>query len=243
MRNWMLATALAVAVAPAGAGEVVNHFQGLVHDLDTGKFLYTEHHEQREVDGQWAGGTTDYVFPDGTRFGRKTYDFTGDRFVPVYRLELVAEGYVEAIESNGDRIGMSRQRPGGEAERKRVDRNGPVAADTGLPRLLVAHWDSLMRGEKLKFRIAAPSRLDTFKFKARRIADTTFEDRPAVQFQVEMDSMLNMFIGPLVFTFDAEQRRVKEFRGTTNIRNPATGDDYKVRISYFTTPPADRARP
>lgn len=235
MRHWMMA-ALLVAM-PAGAGEVVNRFEGYVYDLEGGQYLYTERHEQRVVDGQWAGGTTDYVLPDGKVFGRKTYDFSGDASLPRYRLDLPVEGYSEGITDNGASIEINHQRPGKKPVTRRVKKEGAVAADTGLPRLLLAHWDALMAGETVKFRIAAPSRMDTFKFKARRIDDTTFENKPAVRFQIDMDSMLNLFIGPIVFTFDAEQKRVKEFRGTTNIRNPANGQDYKVRISYYSTPP------
>lgn len=239
MKNWMLALVLAGATITGHSAEVVNHFEGYAYDLDSGKYLYTEVHQQRVVDGQWAGGSTDYVFPDGTRFGRKTYDFAGDKFLPTYTLDLVTEGYAEAIAGNGANIEMSRRRAGQKVETASVEKNGLVAADTGLPRMLLANWDTLVKGEKLKFRIAAPSRLDTFKFKAKRIEDTTFEGKPAVQIQVDMNSMLNMFIGPLLFTFDPEDKRVKEFRGTTNIRNPATGADYKVRISYYATRPED----
>ena len=237
MKKWLLALGLAGAMITAHAAEVVNHFEGYAYDLDSGKYLYTEIHQQRMVDGQWAGGRTDYVFPDGTRFGHKTYDFAGDRFVPLYRLDLITEGYSEAITGNGAIVAMSRQPSGKKAETASVGKDGLVAADTGLPRMLVANWDVLIKGETLKFRIAAPSRLQTYKFKARRIEDTTFEGKPAVQFQIDMDSMLNLFIGPLVFTFDPGEKRVREFRGTTNIRNPATGADYKVRISYYSTPP------
>ena len=238
----LLALLLCAVCQTASADDATRHFYGHAYDLDSNRYLYTEVHEQKLVNGTWMGGSTAYFMPDGTEFGRKTYDFANDPFLPVYRLDLSKEGYAEGITDNGVAIVMSRQPVGKKAETGSAKKDGLVAADTGLPRLLAAHFDELMRGATLKFRIAAPSRLDTFKFRAKRIADSSFEDQPAVRFQVDMDSMLNMFIGPLVFTFDPEQKRLKQFSGTTNVRDPATGKDYKVRIAYYSNPPKDAGK-
>ena len=39
--------------------------------------------------------------------------------------------------------------------------------------------------------------------------------------------MLKLFAGPLSFTFDPESRRLLEFRGTTNVIDPATGQPFE----------------
>jgi hypothetical protein len=233
------AALLLCAAGAAAADDRVVRYVGYAYDLETDRYAFTEVHEQRIVDGQWVSGTTVYHLPDGKVFGRKTLDFARDPLLPTYRLEFEPEGYAEGISDNAGPIVMFRQRKGDEKQTGSVGKKGVVTAEAGLLKLLRKEFDALMRGDTTSFRIAAPSRLDVYKFRARRVADTTFEGKPAVSFQVDMDSMLNLFVGPLVFTLDPETRRLQEFRGMTNIRNPATRDAYTVRISYYSKPPAD----
>jgi hypothetical protein len=232
------AFALLLCSTAATAQDGVARLYGYGYDLDSGRYAFTEIIEQRLAGGQWVGGGTTYFDPDGREIGRKTLDFSRDPFVPVYRLDL-SDGYAEAITDNGATIAMERRLPGAQPGRDTERKEGLLTADAGLPRLLRAHFAALARGEVLKFRVVAPSRLETFKFRARQVEDVQFEGKPARQVRVDMDSMLSLFAGPLHFTFDPESGKLLEFRGMTNVRNPATGDPFKVRISYYSTPPKD----
>lgn len=233
IRTLLAGVLLAACATVAAATDGVTRFTGYAYHLDDGRYAFTEVIEQRFADGQWVGGSTTYYLPDGRAFGRKTLDFTRDPYVPAYRLELRG-GYVEGIADNGEPIRMSRGPRSATASR-----SGLTAADAGLPRLLRAHFDALLRGEALPFRVVAPARLAVYQFRARRVEDVTFEGRPARRIQVDLDSMLKLFAGPLFFTFDPETRKLLEFRGTTNVLDPATGEPFKVRISYFTAAPGD----
>jgi hypothetical protein len=233
----MLALGLLLAVQAALADEPTRT-HAYVYDLDTGRYLYTEVHEPTLAAGKVVSSVVRYVMPDGKEFGRKTIDFTGDEFVPGYRLDLTQEGYAEGIARDGGNFTLMRQRAGGTAETESIAKEGLVAADAGLVRLLRARFDALSRGETVSFRVLAPSRLSSYKFRARRIDDTTFEGKPATRVQVDMDSMLKLFAGPLLFTF-GEDGRIVEFRGPTNVRNPANGKDYVVRLAFYSTPPKD----
>src|SRR3546814_4984440 len=72
-----------------------------------------------------------------------------------------------------------------------------------------------------------------YHFRARRIADTIFESRPAVRFRVEPDSLLRWFVEPLELTYDPQQHELLEYRGVANIPNPASGKPYIARIAYY----------
>lgn len=229
---------LLLLCASARAEDGVFKFYGYAYDLETNRYAYTEVEEQRRVNGRWVGGTTHYYTPDGKEFGRKTLDFAADSFVPLYRLEFSQPPYAEGITANGEDIVMTRQAQGN-PETGSVKKDGLTVADAGLAQLLGAHFDELLRGETLKFRVAAASRLDAYKFRAHRIADTTFENQPALQVQVDMDSLLKMFAGPLTFVFDAASRKLVEFRGITDVINPATGKAWTVRLSYPSARPKD----
>lgn len=228
----LAALALLQIATTATAQETVARFQGYAYHLDSGRYAFTEILEQRMAGRQWVGGSTVYYLPDGTEFGRKTLDFAHDPFVPVYRLEIGS--YTEGISDSGDPVRMSRG-----AETATVGKTGLTTADSGLPRLLRAHFETLLRGEPLQFRVIAPARLAAYKFRATRIEDAPFEGKDAHRVRVDLDSMLKLFSGPLVFTFEAESRKLLEFRGMTNVIDPATRKPFHVRISYFTVPPGD----
>ena len=237
MKTLFAALVFLSACAPAGAQDTAVRLYGYAYHLASNEYAFTEVLEQRMAAGQWVGGSTVYLLPDGREIGRKTLDFSRDPFVPVFRLTL-AGGYAEGISDNGDPIVVTRE-AGGKAKSAKMNRQGLIAADSGLARLLRAHFAELQRGETLPFRVVAPSRLDAYRFRARRIEDGAFEGKPAVRIQVDMDSMLKMVAGPLYFTYDPDTLKLLEFRGVTNINDPATGEAYRVRISYFSVPPKD----
>lgn len=238
-RMYRLTCLILLALALPAQAEVLR-FYGYAYDLKTDRHLYTEVHEQRTTEGRWTGGSIRYYLPDGRKLGVKPLDFTRDPFVPVFRMDLLLEGYSEGISDAGDPLVLER-RMGRNAklERKSLKREGPICADSGFHAFLIAHFDRLMKGEKIGFRLAVPGSLDAFRFRARRIADTSFENQPAVRFYIEPDSLLRFMVDPLELIYDAKTQRLLEYRGVSNIRNPADGEQYLTRISYYSKPPKD----
>ena len=58
MLKKILATMLLITALPAtAAGDEVQRFYGYAYDQKSGKFLYTEVHEQRSNGDRWLGGT------------------------------------------------------------------------------------------------------------------------------------------------------------------------------------------
>jgi len=81
--------------------------------------------------------------------------------------------------------------------------------------------------------------LDRYKFRARRVEDGQFQGRTAVRFRVEPDSLLRYLVSPLELMYDAESKKLLEYRGISNVHDPATGKAYNARIIYPDQPPAD----
>lgn len=232
----MITLLLALPVAAQGTTE---RFYGYAFDLKTDAYLYTEVHEQVIEDGRWVRGSIAYYRPDGTRIGFKPLDFSADPFVPVFELTIDDTGYTEGITDNGDPIIVTRrEKAGAEMQSKRIERDGLTCADSGFHNALVAHFDTLMQRERVQLRLVAAGSLDQFKFRARRIDDGSFEDRPTVRFLVEPDSLLRFLVDPLELSYDPETRKLLEYRGLSNIPNPATGKPYVARIAYYSEPPA-----
>lgn len=234
--NRLFAVLLAVLALPAMAG--TERFYGYAFDLKTDRHLYTEVHEQRIEDGRWQGGSIRYYWPDGRPMGVKTLDFSSDPYIPVYRLDLPEQGYSEGITAVGDTVQLERRdKTGAKPESASVKHEGAMCADSGFHSLIVASFDSLMSGKTMNFRLVAAGSLDAFRFRARRIEDTQFEGRPAVRFYVEPDSLLRLLVDPLEMVYDAQQHRLLEYRGVSNIRDPKTGDMFVTRIAYYSEPP------
>jgi hypothetical protein len=237
MIRLLAAVTLLFAVSSASAETL--RFYGYAFDLETNKYLYTEVQEQElDAQGKWVGGKVRYILPDGSSLGSKTLDFTADPYVPVYRMDLPLSNYFEAITSNADPIVVQRQEKGDAEPRvESLRRDGPTCADAGFHSFLLANFTRLMAGEKVNLRLVAAGGLDQYKFRARRIEDTTFEGKPAVRFYVEPDSMLRFLVDPLELTYDEKTRQLLEYRGMSNVINPETGKTFVTRISYFSKTP------
>jgi hypothetical protein len=217
-------------------------FRGYAYDLSSNRFLYTEVHEQRVEGDRWLGGTIDYYAPNGKRIGHKVLDFSQDPHIPVYRLELTSKGgYMESITAVGaDSIDMARQDHGeSRVETATVKRRGLVAADSGFHTFLRDHFGELMAGETVTFSFAVAGNLDTFKFRAKKVGEATFEGRPAVKLRIEPDSLLRFLVDPLEVTYEPPQRKLVEYRGVSNIHDEVTGKPYNVRVIYPSAKPAD----
>lgn len=234
---------LAALAAPAQAAEGAHRLLGYAYDLETRRFLYTEVHSQKIEGERWLGGSITYVAPDGGLIGTKTLDFTQDPFIPVYRLELKpGGGYIEGISAvTADSIEMYKKGYKDSAEqRKKIARPAVTTADSGFHSFIRAHFTELMSGKKMRFSFAVAGNLDVFKFRAQRIADGLFESQPVVRFRVEPDTLLlRLLVDPLELSYEVNDRKLLEYRGVSNLHDPATGDPYNVRIIYPSAPPAD----
>lgn len=217
-------------------------FYGYAYDLATSKYLYTEVHEQHLAGGKWQGGSITYFWPDGRQLGHKTLSFSADPFIPVYRYEIPEQGYVEAISSVGDTIVMSKTTKADAVKTDSIERRPDMAADSGFHSFLRAHFADLMAGRTVPFVFIAAGNLDSYKFRAKRIDDTTWEGRKAVRFQVEANSLLRLVAPSLTVTYDPDTQRILEYRGISNVHDPATGKPFTARIDYYDQPPPDAPR-
>lgn len=234
-----LAAALLLTPIAAIAAPVDHHFRGYAYDLKSNAYLYTEVHRQT-LDGlNWIDGTIDYFDPKGAKIASKTLDYRADPLIPVFKLDIPGEGYVEAItEVKPDRYTMSKTFEG-KTRTEVIKRTPGMAADSGFHSAIVQNFDRLQAGQELKFRFGVAGQLDTYNFRCKKVGDTTFDGKPAIKLLVEPDSLLRFLAGPLNLVYDVKSRYLLEYRGVSNMHDPATGKAYNVRIVYTDTPPKD----
>lgn len=239
----LLASALLALAMPlsALAGEQQTmRFYGYAFDLHTNKYLYTEVHEQLVEGDRWLGGTIWYYAADGTLIGRKTMDFTKDPYVPVYQLEQASLGYIEGITDNGDPIQLFRRQHADEPQQgTTVDHIAAMAADSGLHSYIRAHLPELVGGATISFRMAVAGELDTFKFRLKRVGEARFEARDGIKLRLEPNSFLRFLADPIELLYDPKDRKLLEYRGVSNVHDPATGKVFNTRIAYYSQPPPD----
>lgn len=239
MRALLTASLLAMCsfLGVAEAATETFRFYGYAYDLKTDEYLYTEVHEQKAVDDKWTGGTIRYYAPDGTRLGTKTLDFSADPFIPLYQYELPALGYREGITAIGKEVVLTKTDKGKKPQTESIPKTDPIAADSGFHSFLRHYFADLMAGKTVAFTFIAAGNLDSYKFRAKRIEDTTFEGKPAVRFLVEANSLLRMVAPNLTVTYDPKEQKLLEYRGPSNVINPETGKVYDARIAYYDKKP------
>lgn len=232
---WALLLAL-----PLPATAAVERFCGYAYESKGGAYRYTEHHAQRIEDGRWLGGTIEYVAADGSLIGRKTLSFEAHPMIPLYRLELFGGRYVEGIDkvAADHVVALRKEFDQAETRREKVAYSEPASADSGFHALIRANLPALLKRERKPFLFIVAGALDAYRFRVRRVDDTTFAGRTAVRLLAEPDSLLRWLVKPLDLTYDPDSGQLLEYRGPTNLRD-IKGDGYDVRISFFPSPPAD----
>jgi hypothetical protein len=234
-----LAAAWCLALS-AAAQPRVERFYGYAYDLDDGRYLYTEVHHAELDGGRWLRGTIRYYAADGREIAHKTLDFSQDPYIPLYTQVQPDLGYQEGIARiTAQSLELFKQTREHGRRSASVARTPGMAADSGFHSLIYDHLPELLEGRTLEFRFAVAGRLDAYRFRVRKIGTTRFEGSQAVQLKAEPDSLLRWLVAPLILTYDPQTRRLLEYRGVSNILNPATGEAYNARIDYYRTPPDD----
>lgn len=214
-------------------------FYGYAYDLQNGKYLYTEVHQPVFEGGKEVASTIRYLSPNGQEIGKKTLDYRADAYVPKFRFDLPGEGYAEAITANGQSIELLKISGKGKEKRKSIQRDGFTAADSGFHHAVQDKLPQLLKGETVSFRFVVAGQLNSYRFKISRVGSGTFEGKPAVKLLVQADSLLRYVAPDLNLLYDADSKRLLEYKGVSNIHDPATGKAYNARIVYFTKPPED----
>jgi len=235
----LLATLLSLAAITADAAADDHRFYGYAYDLKSDKYLYTEVHDQRLDGSHWLGGTIKYYAPDGSLMASKTLDFSADAYIPVFKLDIPGQKYVEAITAVTKTSFTMEKISHGKTETQTIEKTPGMAADSGFHSAIVDHFDELRAGKPLKFKLGVAGELDTFSFRCSKLADVTINGKPAIKLQIKLDSLLSLIAGPIEVIYDVETKHLVDYRGVSNMHDPTTGEAYNVHIIYTDKPPAD----
>ncbi len=221
-----------VVFAPAAAFAEFQQFSATAHDLKTDRVLFTEHYDVQVENGRWASGTTRYLLPSGQQVAERKFDFSADRYVPVYSLEQSNPEYREGITRiDKGKVDLFMVRDGNR-QSAALDRVKEMVADCGAQAYVVDHIDALQGGGTLHFILAVAGRVDSFALRARKVGDVDVNGTKGIRVRVELDSLLRLLLPKLELVVDPQSRRLLEYSGISNLKDPATRKAYSARIVF-----------
>lgn len=227
---------LSVSAVAANAAPREERYLGYAVDQASGRYLYTEVHRHQYDGSRWLSGSIRYVAPDGQVLGDKQLDFRANPYVPVMRYQLKVPAYEELITRvDGKRIVME-QRKAGKVERATLPVMTNQAADSGFNAFLVDHLDAFAAGREVPLRFAVTGQLDQYRFRVKSVAKLKFAGEQALRLRVEPDSLLRLLVDPIEVVYGLESRQLLNYRGVSNVLDPATAKAYVVEISYRDKP-------
>lgn len=204
-----------------------------------GDAAYREVHWQRDaVDGSehWVL----YQCPDGRPFARKHLPATAGALARGYSLEDQRSGQTAAVEVADGTVRIDWKEDAASAVRQRRLPVPPGAViDAGFDAAVRRHWPALMRGERISLPFLVPGRQRFYTVRVRRTGALRWQDTAAQQIEVSLDAWYAGLAPRLSLVYAEADRRLLEFRGTSNLRDPR-GNYPQVTVRFTATP---RPRP
>ena len=227
-----MALACAGLLAPVAVHAESLQFTGTAHDLKDDRVLFVEHYEVQVENGRWVSGTTKYVSPTGQPIAERKFDFSADRYLPVFTLDQSTPEYHEGITRiDKSKVDLFMIRDG-KRQSGSLDRVKEMVADSGAQAYVVDHLDELQSGAMLHFTLAVPGRVDSFALRASKVGDAQVEGRSGMKVRIELDSLLRLMLPPLELTIDPRSKQLLEYSGISNLKDPATKRAYSARIVF-----------
>lgn len=166
----------------------------------------------------------EYFTPDGTVAARERVVYEDGRLVSyqVEQLQSGAEGVatIQADAKHPEDENISFEyRPGPRMKQKRNTENvhkNTLINDMIAP-FMLAHWNELMSGAAVKFRLIVLPRTETVGFKLVRKSEASRNGKAMVVLKMEPTSpVISHLVAPIIFSVEKEQpHRILEYVGRT----------------------------
>jgi hypothetical protein len=237
MRTLVFTAAFVLAAPLASAADAT--FTGFARSLDTGTLLYVESHA---VTGSGTTSETRVVLYrcglTSAPFARKQLQYGAQRSAPAFEFEDARSGYAEGLKRDARGLEVF-ERAGAKADMRTemLPAASTLVADAGFDEFVRAKWDMLEGGNAVEVPFLVPSRLDSVKFRVRKVGETQIEGAAANVFRLSVAGPLGWFLSDIDISYRKSDRRLMRYRGITNIRDQA-GDMIAAQIDF---PDADRS--
>ncbi|MEK9713336.1 MAG: hypothetical protein VW258_12300 [Thalassolituus sp.] len=210
-------------------------YRGDAFSLESGKLLYTEHHQLFMADGKPVRRITEYQDAELETFAVKENRYSDNPATPDFHLNDTRSGYTESVSKNGEnwQVSYSEQNAGGNSQGDKGQLKQPdytAVIDAGFDEFVRASWDKLLKDKTVKFSFAVPSRLEWIDF---RLIPLEITDQ-VVRVEMRLKSrLLSWLLAPVELTYERSTQRLLTYRGLTNIRDrKGQGTEAEIRYTY-----------
>ena len=157
----------------------------------------------------------EYTRPNGSTAAREHVVYVDGKLAS-YQLEELQTGARAAATVDPGKQRIAFDYSMGSTKRNDSEKLQPdtLIGDMVAP-FILAHWERLMSGSSVKFRMVAPSRAETVGFKLVKDSDTTMRGKPVVVIRMEPSSLIiASLIDPLRFTIERDPpHRILQYSG------------------------------
>ncbi len=186
-----------------------------------GTVAYREVHWQQGA-GEGAQRLVQYLCPDGQPFARKEMPATAQPLARGYALQDRRSGQLAQVRVDGDRVGIdwkedAKARP----QLHRIALPANAVVDAGFDAAVRAHWQALLQGGPLRLPFLVPGRGRFYPVTVVHQGPVRWQGQAAQAFEVRLDTWYGSLAPRLSLVYADVDRRLLEFRGTSNLLDAA----------------------
>ena len=230
----LLVGAVLILTASAVVAQTIHQVSGQATHLKSGQPAYRIKAKVSWVGQRPTRFAARYVDPQGrVRMTREAVHHD-DRLVPDERIEHPLSGKMSQTKRLETGVRLSfREKTGAPIRSVVVRPPRPYLSGAGLAPYLSSQRDALAKGRTLRFVMLAPSRLDWYRFRARK-SDAHAIKPSQFLVAVDTDSMvLRLFVSTMYFWFDRKTGGLMRYEGPVSVEDDG-GDMLNVRIDFPT---------
>jgi len=211
--------------------EAEYRFTGNAFDIKTGTFLYTEQHTLQTIDGN-ALLSTLYTDTEKNTIGTRNVEFIDDK-VANYTLIQAPIDYQESITRQTGSALFKQNKKGKKTAKNRPNKNiNEVVIDAGFSNFITRNWQTLIKGETLKFEFASIDQLGFVMLQVRYIKTVQKGEQTVAQFAMTAaNPLIKMFMKPIKIGYYTNSKQLAFYQGISNLQDN-NGRYYKVRIEF-----------
>ncbi len=221
-----------LTLSSGASAETLREVSGRATLLDSGERVYSVTAQETWVGGRQTRFSARHVDGKGRLRMTREVVYHDDRFVPDERLEHPLTGKMSQTKRLAKGVRLSaRDKAGARVRSAVVSPPRPYVSGFALSAFLSSHRGALAKGETVRFVMLAPSRLDWYRFRARKSADRGV--KPG-QFLVAIDTdsmVLRLFVSTMYFWFDAQTGGLIRYEGPVSVEDDG-GDMLNVRVDF-----------
>ena len=223
----MVVASAAWATGPEAANE--KRYTGYAYALDRDVLLFVEEHHERVIDEQITH-RVEYRDSENALIVEKHIDYSACEIAPSFLARDLRTGRVEGAQPGSHRLELIRGQ--GMGEKRELRKPKGLVVDAGFDHFILANWDALTAGKRLRLTFAAPALFRCIDFVIFEESRPTIAGQRAHRFRMRTDSLLfRLFTDPIDVSYCAETKRLLAYEGLTGIEDDH-GNNHKARIVF-----------